>query len=348
MKGRLANSGTVDLRLLHARLPVIERIRRERAAESAFGPPGVATSRPERSLLIGTQVLEQSLDLDFDLMITELAPVDLVLQRAGRLHRHDRPVRPTGLESRQLWVERPEDAELEQGPDFGVGARVYDEEILLRSYLALKDRASVQIPTDIEPLVEEVYARSGAGAIGASGALVTRLREASEKRENASDGDRYAAVNRTLPSPSDDSPFGAFDCFGFDDEDPTVHAALRAVTRLGEQSITVVPVLARGNRVALATDARIDFDPESKEAVSTHIGKELAWNAISIRRRSIVRELKKTDPPRAFERSGFVRYHRLLHLRDDWTASLGGVEVRLDRELGLVIGDLDPDGAAES
>src|SRR6185437_10767890 len=71
----------VELSLLHARFPFAARQERERAAEDAFGPPdspGERRKRPHAAILIGTQVLEQSLDLDFDLMVTDLAPVDLV------------------------------------------------------------------------------------------------------------------------------------------------------------------------------------------------------------------------------------------------------------------------------
>ena len=337
MRARVAD----DLRLLHARLPVIDRIGRERSAEEAFGPPGVGKGRPARALLIGTQVLEQSLDLDFDLMVTELAPVDLILQRAGRLHRHDRASRPPGLEARQLWIELPEMSADERGPEFGVSSYVYDEEILLRSYLTLRSRASLSIPTDIEPLVEAVYAPQETSDLPP--AILARLRVTAEERENARAGDRYSAINRTLPPPSHDAPFGAFDCFGFDDEDPSVHKALRAVTRLGEESVTVVPVVERGARVALATDPAIEFDPNSPEGLTREVGRARAWASIAISRRSIVRELVRTDAPPVFQRSGFVRYHRLLKLTSELRATVGGVELRLDPELGLVVGNLDPE-----
>ena len=88
-----------DRMLLHARMPQAWRQQREKVALDRFGE-----NRPARpGLLVGTQVIEQSLDIDADVMITDLAPVDLLLQRAGRLHRHRRE-RPTGFEQPTLVI----------------------------------------------------------------------------------------------------------------------------------------------------------------------------------------------------------------------------------------------------
>ena len=88
--GKRLSDGT-EVLLFHARFPADRRQQREDQALEVFGESG---SRTGRKILIATQVAEQSLDLDFDLMVTDLAPIDLVLQRAGRLWRHSRQSRP--------------------------------------------------------------------------------------------------------------------------------------------------------------------------------------------------------------------------------------------------------------
>ncbi len=185
---------TIEVQLLHARFPMTQRLTAEARAERAFGPPGPNTNRPRAALLIGTQVLEQSLDFDFDLMVTDIAPVDLVLQRAGRLHRHQREVRPRGLEDPTLWIEQPESND--GVPEFGPTTFVYDEATVLASYIALKARSAVDVPTDIEALVEAVYvARDGfVGDVPIEGPALERLRKARAERQAESGGERYQAV----------------------------------------------------------------------------------------------------------------------------------------------------------
>ncbi|MSP39693.1 MAG: CRISPR-associated helicase Cas3' [Deltaproteobacteria bacterium] len=88
--GKRLLDGT-EVSLFHARFPSDRRQKREEHALEIFGESG---SREGRKILIATQVAEQSLDLDFDVVATDLAPIDLVLQRAGRLWRHARKSRP--------------------------------------------------------------------------------------------------------------------------------------------------------------------------------------------------------------------------------------------------------------
>ncbi len=69
------------------------------------------------------EVVEQSLDLDFDWLITQLCPVDLLFQRMGRLHRHER-FRPAGFESPLCTVLLPDTDQA-----YGLHELVYDEEV---------------------------------------------------------------------------------------------------------------------------------------------------------------------------------------------------------------------------
>jgi len=84
------------LLLFHARFALHDRLAMEERVLASFGKDSTAEKRAGR-LLIATQVVEQSLDVDFDLVVTDLAPVDRVIQRAGRLRRHRRATDGTPL-----------------------------------------------------------------------------------------------------------------------------------------------------------------------------------------------------------------------------------------------------------
>lgn len=84
--GRLPQENLV---LFHARFALGDRLAKEEDVLAAFGSTSEASERSGR-LVIATQVIEQSLDVDFDLLISDLAPIDRLIQRAGRLRRHNR------------------------------------------------------------------------------------------------------------------------------------------------------------------------------------------------------------------------------------------------------------------
>ncbi|WP_294731886.1 CRISPR-associated helicase Cas3' [uncultured Faecalibaculum sp.] len=104
----------------------------------------------DRLVIVGTQVIEQSLDVDFDLMITELSPMDLLLQRIGRLHRHKDRVRPENLKKPVCHVLIPSN----EKADSSVSA-VYSGWLQYQTKNNLPD--TVSIPGDIPKLVNIVY-----------------------------------------------------------------------------------------------------------------------------------------------------------------------------------------------
>lgn len=166
---RLENEG-IQMELFHARFTVIDRSRIQDRVINAFDKNSRFEQRKAR-LVIATQVVEQSLDLDFDVMITDLAPIDLLLQRAGRMHRHirDRLGNPKikGADERgeaTLYIYTPEYTENPQGnwfSDFFPNAKkVYENHA--RLWLSLKQLQKLpgnRLPENIKSLIENVYGK---------------------------------------------------------------------------------------------------------------------------------------------------------------------------------------------
>lgn len=161
--------------LTHSRFTATHRTEQEELLVSKLGKKahyseadGEDSSRPHRLIVVGTQVIEQSLDLDFDVMITDFAPVDLVLQRMGRLHRHDSrnsSERTPAYRKPVCYVRGIETfGSHDEAPDFPRGSKaVYEPMILLSSYAQLLphfDGEPIRIPADISPLVQKTYQKN--------------------------------------------------------------------------------------------------------------------------------------------------------------------------------------------
>jgi CRISPR-associated helicase Cas3/CRISPR-associated endonuclease Cas3-HD len=148
--------------LLHARFTAADRRLRDRLLIDRFGPDA-GGARPYRHVVVATQVAEQSLDVDFDLLISDLAPVDLLLQRLGRVHRHSCP-RPPLLQVPRLIVAGHDGLRPGRPPAVPVGSEwVYGRYLLWRTAAVLLDRDELDLPADIPRLVDAVY---GDDAIG--------------------------------------------------------------------------------------------------------------------------------------------------------------------------------------
>lgn len=146
--------------LLHSRFTFPRREALEQEWMERFGKTGARCG----SILVATQVVEQSVDLDADLLVTELAPTDMLLQRIGRLWRHQRADRPA-TEPVVMIVEEPSSLDDFRTMDsakivkaFGAKAKVYAPYVLLRSLEVWKAHEQVDIPRQIRFLLEATYA----------------------------------------------------------------------------------------------------------------------------------------------------------------------------------------------
>lgn len=210
------------LTLFHARFATGDRMAIEEKVLRLFGTESVPETRAGQ-ILVATQVVEQSLDLDFDVMISDLAPVDLLIQRAGRLWRHSRGGRP--VTEPILHVISP-DPSTATDADWlkdvlGPAAHTYDlPGVLWRTARDLFAKGRLETPADLRKLVESAY-HSGSddlpdGFVGAHVASVGRsLAEKFQGQHNTIDPrDGYAGMRSVSP----DEEIG---------------------TRLGEKSVTL-------------------------------------------------------------------------------------------------------------
>jgi CRISPR-associated endonuclease/helicase Cas3 len=148
------------LGLLHSRFPFWRREELENEWMERLGKSGTTRCG---SILVSTQIVEQSVDLDADFLVSELAPTDMLLQRIGRLWRHERGLRPTSAPRLAIIEETASlDDFLQMSKTaivktLGGKAWVYDPYILLRSLEVWKKLPRVQLPTGIRGLIEGTY-----------------------------------------------------------------------------------------------------------------------------------------------------------------------------------------------
>ncbi len=144
--------------LLHSRFTAEDRQRIEDRWVSLFGKGGWQERTKQGRILVGTQILEQSLDIDADFLVSRFAPTDMLLQRLGRLWRHAGTPRESAARC-EAWILAPD---LERAIDtplsaFGSSAHVYSPYVLCRSLQVWQGRESLQLPQDIRALIEQTY-----------------------------------------------------------------------------------------------------------------------------------------------------------------------------------------------
>jgi CRISPR-associated endonuclease/helicase Cas3 len=139
--------------LFHSRFRFKDRQTLQQAVMDKWGKEGV---RPDGAILVATQVVEQSLDIDFDWMATQLCPVDLLFQRLGRLHRHPRR-RPAGFEQPACTVLLPYEHQYELHKRIYGNGKAANARVLWRTEQMVKKHPRVDFPAAYRPLIEAVY-----------------------------------------------------------------------------------------------------------------------------------------------------------------------------------------------
>jgi CRISPR-associated endonuclease/helicase Cas3 len=292
LRTQLAGAAAPIVVLLHARLPARQRAGITRRILRWTSPPDAddpASRRPQRPVIVvATQVIEQSLDVDFDHVISDLAPIALLLQRAGRCHRHARP-RPAWAKDPAMTVIAPHG----QLPPRHWGT-VYPETLLTRTLTTLTEQPynTIAIPGDVQHLVDHVYAHDWNTSAG-----IEHLATETAKRN--------IAGNIVIPTPTKPL-YDLYPLSSHGDE-------LDAVTRLGADSVRILPVYTNPDgepfldRPARHTPLPASIKPDDKSTI-----RDLMARTIQIDHRWLIGRSTETNTPPGWAGIGGLRDVLLL------------------------------------
>jgi CRISPR-associated endonuclease/helicase Cas3 len=233
--GRLRERGGMSVDIFHSRFRFADRQRKEKAVMKDYGN---GNQRKQGGILVATQVVEQSLDLDFDWMLTQLCPVDLLFQRLGRLHRHER-IRPRGFESPRCSVIVPTNQDYALHKLIYGDAEAPNSRVLWRTEQLLRQQALLRFPEVYRPMIERVYQDD------AWQDEPENIQQEHIDFQNAQIATKSNAWRLMNANPN------------FEDSDSRV----ALLTRDGEMSLNVVPVIGYGRKKEFLDGQRVsDID----------------------------------------------------------------------------------------
>ncbi|MBN1135022.1 MAG: CRISPR-associated helicase Cas3', partial [Anaerolineae bacterium] len=320
-----------ELILFHARYPFAWRADIEEQVLRRFGKNG---ERPRRAIVVATQVIEQSLDLDFDLMISDMAPVDLLLQRAGRLHRHERGARPDRLSVPRLLVAVPE--EKDGVPRWGADGLIYEPYVLLRTHLALQGRKQVRLPAETEALIEAVYGSEQADP-DLTPALAEALAQARSRMARSQKREQDQARGRLIAQADNPRLMHISEAL-LEEDRPELHQTLQALTRLIPPGVSLVCLHQTPRGLTLEPDGSgpvIDL----KQEPDPDLTKELAQRTVGVTYPStVMQHFLEAQVPVGWQEHPLLRNYRVAVFQDGYCALHDvAYTLRLCRELGLEI-----------
>lgn len=347
-----------DILLFHARFPIGWRNEIENDTKNRFGKDTTNPRLP--SLIIATQVIEQSLDLDFDFMITDHAPIDLLIQRAGRLHRHKakRDVyRPERLKLPQLLIARS--VSEEDIPDFGNDALIYNRWTLLRSYwevdqlilnsqpLAPMHKLGDREITETERLVEVVYPDIPIEAAPDCAIFPEIWKEAllvawGEMRQDQKVAENEAR-NNLIFEPKNDLLMASPKSLSEDEE--TFHKSMRALTRKQKLPTTqIVCAFETANGLSLDMTGQVLLNlqkKDEKDKPNDDETCEIIQNSVQISGWTVWQYFRNIDTPQRWQNHSLLQNYRLARFEKGngkWICDIdNNIFLEIDTKRGVLI-----------
>lgn len=309
--------------LLHSAFLAPDRTKLEEKLQKYIGK---GAKRPEKMIVIGTQVLEQSLDIDFDVLFTDIAPMDLVLQRIGRMHRHNIK-RPKQLAAPTTYV-----LGINSLGDYGdANEAIYEKYWLMKTDHFLPN--TIQLPNDISNLVQAVYNSETDESIPGIEGPRHDERVVVEKEES-----KAKAYQITTPYP-DENLHGWLDRDreGTDD-DTTAEAAVRDI----KESIEVVLVQHTPNGDYLA-DGR-SLDDVSEDVIAQQLIR--LPNAVTPDITKAIDRLERITEKyyHSWLNSIWLKGMLALPLNQELKADFNGWQIHYSKDLGLMYKKDEEDG----
>lgn len=311
--------------LFHARFPFVWREAIETEVLQRFGKGG---DRPPKMILVATQVVEQSLDLDFDLIISDIAPVDLILQRAGRLHRHKEndPQRPARLAAPRLMIAAPE---VQDGlPSFGADALVYESYFLTRTWQVLRSSQFIDPISETSRLIEDVYSQPGD--------LKGELNDAWEEMKKKRQKEIYAARNKLVELPVDEGLLEAMN-IGLEEENPEIHQAFQAMTRLIEPGVNLICLHKVGGAIYLEPDGS-GTAINLEQSPHGDLTEELIKRSVSLHHQPVVRYFQNREAPKSWKKIAALKYHHpVVFENGEYRLEGSSYSIKISRQVGIEI-----------
>ena len=250
-----------DVRLVHSRFTQQDRQDNDEWLVRTFGKPG-KSRRPKRAIVVGTQVVEQSLDIDFDVLYSDLAPIDLVFQRMGRVHRHQRDSRPRLLAQPcciLMGIPGKQDSKPQVDPG---SSYVYDEDVLLRTAAYVLDKEDAgevwRIPEDIGTAVAAVYEET----VATPDLWIETLQRTKKNKEERAHSKTEGAAIGLLAPPANSVTASLIGWLGGDNPDGDPDEMGIVGVRDGDSGVEVLLVEQQGEGIAAIPT---DRHPKSRE-----------------------------------------------------------------------------------